>query len=167
MSHSAALKAWAAWIVGVVVMVGLVATAWNTTPKTSPKFTGGAVHVDTGYRQSSTERSRAIEICDATNQDDCGEGVAVSSAVLESDLARLTSDTNECPATSGTQFPAAQVTPTASAMGLDRILLNLKVDPDDGENVAPGTYCGTVVVTRANAEGATVGTEEISISVSV
>ena len=122
----------------------------------------GGMRVDFGYSRTAVARSQTFLLCGDPSAaelfSECKPdtkpgtprpeitGVAWTGDFVPADPA--IKDRCERLAGSGTAFPSSQVRVTATNFDLKGITLAMAVEPRTPEEVAPGTYCSTALISR-------------------
>jgi hypothetical protein len=141
----------------------MLAVAVGFQPHEPDAGDSAGMRIDFGYGQEPLSRSLTFPLCrdgDLTTQlayPECAAGAdlaklqrpEVKSAIPAGDL--LPAQTRAgCPdIRGGSAFPSQQLEVTASNFDVQGLTLAVTADPTTPERVSPGTYCGTLVVTRA------------------
>ena len=146
----------------VLLVVASLAVLVFARPPVPEVGSLGGMRVDFGYSRTAVARSQTFLLCSdpaaAQLFSECKPdtkpgtprpeitGVAWTGDFVPADPA--IKDRCERLAGSGTAFPSSQVRVTATNFDLKGITLAMAVEPRTPEEVAPGTYCSTALISR-------------------
>ena len=173
------------WVVASVVLAVIVVLVFVPADNGLDEAPGD-VRFSFGYSRADLTRTSTINLCQTTNDwhadrfpecpqyDRAAAGAGTRPAVTGASVARDLGVRNpdgaagSCdPKDTGPQFPAVQITVTASNAGEHDIAYVAVATPLSPEEVIPGTYCGAILITRAPVAGASNIENPIVLPVSV
>ncbi len=143
------------WLFGILVLVSLGAVlllSYNIGSKSASSNAAlDRISLYFGYSRKPITRTLRLDLCKIPNATfvEC-QTRTDSTDVTRPDIVSALVDNDLQTNTQDSQFPANQLSVTASNSGRTALLLTVTADPESPDDVNPGEYQGQIVIERAS-----------------